>query len=185
MGNRPTIAEVATPRDLRGTSLTTLTLAYEQHRDRLDRALRGILDLPADPALASALDALAIIGAILERMLGARAVTLVDALRYGGDLDVVAAAAGLEADEVLVGTRSWLNRAAELGALTPDELDDMASVLDRAEAAAATDPAVVNADERIDRLGRGEADPADDVDVVLVQLLRRLRGDEQHAEGQS
>ena len=54
-----------------------------------------------------ALGALATAGALSRQMAEARWINCVDALNYGARLADVAAAAGLDVDEVQAGLRSW------------------------------------------------------------------------------
>ncbi len=72
-----------------------------------------------------AIAALAYEHVLAERALASRWVNAADALAYGATVEQVAAAMGLDDDEVRVGLGSWADGQVRIGHLTPAERDDV------------------------------------------------------------
>jgi hypothetical protein len=80
---------------------------------------------PADSALACG-------QALADKLAGARWVTVVDALRFGAPLAHMAAAMGLEADEVVAGLRSWVRGQTEHAGMSSAARDEAYALIEAA-----------------------------------------------------
>jgi hypothetical protein len=106
--SNPSIPPPVRPTDLTGVSLRELLDAWHLHTAPLVNARHGIGDPePIGRLRAEALDVLACGQALADQILAMRWVTVAEALAFGAPLGHVAAAMGLEPDEVAAGLRSW------------------------------------------------------------------------------
>ena len=120
------------PTDPAGTSLPNLLAGCKSHLTTLVNTRLGVAEpAPADRLRAAALDALVYGQALADRLTAMRWVTVAEALAHGAPVAHVAAALGLETDEVAAGRRSWAkgqHQHADTPAAAPDEahplLDD-------------------------------------------------------------
>jgi hypothetical protein len=100
------------------TPNTDLLDDFKAHTAHLVAARRGTALVPLSAARLryEALEALATGHALVEKVLATRWMTVLDALNYGATLTEVAAAMGLDVDEVRAGVMSWLDgqRAEDL-----------------------------------------------------------------------
>lgn len=128
---------VTRPADLRNVSMRELLDAWHAHSGPLVNARHKLgAPWPAGRLARSALDALAVGQALADQLTNTRWVTVADALEYGARLDMVAAAMGLDVDEVAAGLTSWADGQHREHLMTDDRHD---AVLRRLAAARATD----------------------------------------------
>jgi hypothetical protein len=121
---------VTRPSDLAGASLRELLDGYQAHLSALVNACHGVGELePVGRLRADALDVLACGQALADRLLAMRWATVVDALTYSAPLAHVAAAVGLEPDEVSAGLRSWADRQLSHGLMTPARHNEVYALL--------------------------------------------------------
>jgi hypothetical protein len=123
-------AHVTRPRDLSGVPLRELLDAWHAHLTPLVNARHGL----GEPELAGrlrgdALDMLACGQALADQILAMRWVTVAEALVYGAPLADVAAAMGLEVDEVAAGLRSWADGQDQHAGMTAAARDDVYALL--------------------------------------------------------
>lgn len=90
-------------------SLSVLSERIDHGASRLAEARLGAVAVPRDALKSSLLEHLALRHAAADLVLRRRWRYVSDALQAGATLAEVAAACGLDVDEVVVGTRSWLD----------------------------------------------------------------------------
>jgi hypothetical protein len=91
-------------------TLGQLVEAYHAHAGRLVDARHGLGEpLTAEQLAAHAVAALAVQHVLAERVLWPRWCDVRDALAHGATIDQVAAALGLDEDEVAAGLTSWVD----------------------------------------------------------------------------
>jgi hypothetical protein len=119
------------PADLAGASLRELLDGYQAHLSALVYARHGIGDPePVGRLRTDALDVLACGQALVDQIHAGRWVTVAEALVYGAPLAHVAAAMGLEVDEVAAGLRSWADGQHRHGGLSAAARDEVCALLD-------------------------------------------------------
>jgi hypothetical protein len=124
---------VTRPADFAGASLRELLAGYEAHTTPLVNARHGIGEPdPVGRLRSDALDVLACGQALANYILAMRWVAVAEGLAYGATLGHVAAAMGLEPDEVAAGLRSWADGQVRHGGITPADRDEVYSLLDEA-----------------------------------------------------
>ncbi len=97
-----------TPAALSGASLNELLTAWHGHIGALVDARHGIgTPRPGARLRVHALDAIATGQALVDAVNASRWTNALDALTHGATVDELAAAAGLDADEVTLGMRAW------------------------------------------------------------------------------
>jgi hypothetical protein len=122
---------VTRPADLAGASLRELLDGYETHRGPLVTAHLGI-GTPKSPwRLRDAALGMLVCGqALAGHILAMRWVTVAEALSYGAPLEDVAAAMGLQPDEVAAGLRSWAGGQLREQRMTPAAHDDVVALVE-------------------------------------------------------
>ncbi|MCW2899243.1 MAG: hypothetical protein JWO67_1508 [Streptosporangiaceae bacterium] len=120
-----------TPGDLAGASPRELLDAWHRHVSRLVEARHNLADppLPVGRLVGHALDALAVGQALTDAISNTRWTTASEALARGAGVERVAAAMGLDVDEVLFGLRSWADGQLQHGGLTPAGYDELCALV--------------------------------------------------------
>lgn len=132
----PSISPPVRPGDVAGASLRQLLDAYHAHFSPLVSARHGIgMREPVARLCADALDVLACGQALADRILAMRWVTVAEALGYGAPLAHVAAAMGLEPDEVAAGLRAWAHGQHQRGGITAAGRDEVYALVADVEVA--------------------------------------------------
>lgn len=127
---------VTGPADLAGLSRRELLDALDAHHRVLVDARHGIGNpQPPGRARAAALDALAYGRALAEAALRHEWLAQVEALEHGATLADVAAASGLDPDEVLAGVRSRVAGQVEHAGMSTATADRILALLERAAGA--------------------------------------------------
>lgn len=128
---------VTTPADLADATRRELLDAHAAHEGRLVDARAGIgAALPPGRLTRHALDALATGRALADSVLRWEWLAMVEALTYGAPLVDVAAACGLDVDEVLAGLHARIGAQLQHGAMTRATADEVLALLERAERSA-------------------------------------------------
>lgn len=123
-----------TPHDVPDAPYREIVEAYLRHVEFLVHAHHGIGEpVPAGDLAAHAIAALASQHAVAERVLHTRWTTARDALTYGATVDDVAAAMGLDPDEVTFGLSRWADGELRERRLTPAQHDAVLALIDGAE----------------------------------------------------
>ncbi len=135
MHDPTTRPDVTRPADLAGASLRELLAGYEAHTTPLVKARHGLGEPePVGRLRADALDVLVCGQALADYILAVRWVTVAEALAYSAPLGHVAAAMGLEPDEVATGLRSWADGQYEHTGMSAAVRDEIYALLDGGEA---------------------------------------------------
>lgn len=118
-------------------ALADVIATIDRHRGALVNHRVGIGDpLGAEQVVTHALADLAVSHALADRLLWHRWLTVVEALTAGATLAEVAAACGLDVDEVQVGLRAWADGQEHSrahygsGGLSPVEADEVRGLAD-------------------------------------------------------
>jgi hypothetical protein len=122
------------PADPASTSLRDRLAGYESHLTPLvNTRLAGGEPEQVGHLRADALDALVYGQALCNRLPAMRSVTVAEALSYGAAVSHVAAALGLEIDEVAAGLRSWADGQHKHASMTTAARDEVHALLDDRE----------------------------------------------------
>jgi hypothetical protein len=122
---------ITRPADLATASLRELLDSYEAHRTPLVNARLGIGTARSAGRLrAAALDTLVCGQALVDHILAVRWVTVAEALTYGAPLAHVAAAMGLEPNEVAAGLRSWADGQLREQRMTPPQHAEVVALIE-------------------------------------------------------
>jgi hypothetical protein len=104
--------------------------AWHRHTARLVDARHGLGDpLPAARLARHGLDALALGQAIADQLMSMRWLAAVETLTYGATIEHIAAAMGLEVDELAAGLRCWADRQHQHAGMTAAARDDVYALL--------------------------------------------------------
>lgn len=111
--------------------LATVLQAFAAHTLRVVDAMLGIGEpLPVETLARHAVAALVLQHTVAERVLYSRWTTVRDALTYGASIGDVAAAMGLDVDEVVAGLRSWAAGQLRHGLVTEAEHDAVVALVE-------------------------------------------------------
>jgi hypothetical protein len=134
MTNLPTRPDIniTRPAELADVAPEELLKAWTGHKRLLAYDRCGIEHLTPAQAARHALDALATGEALAAYVVAGRWVTVAEALAHGATVERVAAAAGLDVDEVAAGMTSWADRQLAHRLITSAQHDEVIALIERA-----------------------------------------------------
>lgn len=122
-----------TPHDVPNAPYREIADALVEHIRFIFEAQHSGSAVPAADIAAHAVAALATQHALADRILQSRWVTVRDALTHGATVDDVAAAMGLDVDEVVVGLGSWAAGQFRENLMTRPQFDATVALVDTVE----------------------------------------------------